>query len=130
MILSSKKILLSLLFIFALSFQRVHAASFELHMAVRSNDIEGLRTMLKLKQVRKNINVQEQATGWTPLHLSVIFGHLSCAKILLRAGAGPAVQDFYGRTPLAYALTMENTQHAGLFIYRLFEARWNRPKNA
>jgi len=126
MILSSRNMLVLFFFVLALCSQQVNAAFFELHAAVRNNDVEGLRAMLKFKNVRDVINIQEQVTGWTPLHVAAILGRISCGKILLDSGARPHVPDFFGRTPLAYALAINNTQKSGFLISRLLEARWNR----
>ncbi|KAF1776756.1 Ankyrin repeat-containing domain [Phytophthora cactorum] len=41
--------------------------------------------------------------GQTPLHLALLYGYTSIAKILLRHGANPNVQGIYGHLPLHYA---------------------------
>ena len=41
--------------------------------------------------------------GSTPLHQAAYFGHLTCAQVLLQAGAMVNVEEAWGQTPLYLA---------------------------
>jgi ankyrin repeat protein len=106
--------------------QSSSAVDSELHNAVRNNNIVELRTLLSMSLIRQKIDIAEPILGWTPLHLAIVLNCVSCAKLLLNAGANPLVHDYSGKIPLSYAFGISDPQIRGLIIYRLFEAMWNR----
>ena len=46
----------------------------------------------------------------TPLHLSVLMGHLDATEFLLKSGADPFARDSDGETPLDYAKRQERRE--------------------
>lgn len=121
----SKKSTLIFCFLLAHCAQSLNAVDSILHKAVIKNDPLELRALLRNSHIRIYIDAPEPQNGWTPLHVAVIQASVACAKILLNSRANPNVPDYFGKTPLAYALAIRDPQIRGLIIYRLFEARWN-----
>jgi ankyrin repeat protein len=75
------------------------AASAEVADAAQRQDIATLRTLVGR---RADVNAP-QADGTTALHWAVHWNDVDAAKILLRAGAKPAVANRFGASPLSEA---------------------------
>ena len=58
-----------------------------------------------------------RVSGYTPLILAVLGGHLSCVKMLVMAGSEVSQPDGRsGRTPLHHAVEADNVAIAGYLL--------------
>ena len=57
-----------------------------------------------------NINVLEDMFGFTPMHAASVEGHTNVVKLLLDAGADVNARNYFGRTPLYFALCNNNIE--------------------
>ena len=63
-----------------------------------------------------NLNNQEKEYGLSALHQSIIINNISITDKLIKNGANINLQDFYGNTPLMYAINENNKELIMLFI--------------
>ena len=75
-----------------------HARSF-----VQSFTSLGVVTLLLEAMAGRDLNKRTRATGQTPLHLAVRYGHADVARALIRAGGDVNITDTRGRSPLIRA---------------------------
>lgn len=54
---------------------------------------------------KADINVQDEKSGFTPLHCASAWGNANMVRALLENGADENIKDKKGRTPLNVALT-------------------------
>ncbi|XP_063711848.1 ankyrin repeat domain-containing protein 50-like isoform X2 [Symsagittifera roscoffensis] len=57
----------------------------------------------RLIEFKADVNFQNAATRWTPLHAAVFQEHSKVTMILLNGGADVSIKDSCGRTPLDFA---------------------------
>ena len=72
----------------------------ELYKAAGNNQADDVIRLLELGAF---VNWQDPGYGRTPLHIAAAKGHHAIVKLLLQAGADPAIKDKGGQTPLRYA---------------------------
>jgi ankyrin repeat protein len=74
--------------------------------ATAKNELDVVRELLRIGVPATHSN----GVGQSALHVAVLWGHMECAKLLLRAGADPnAANRIAGMTPLHTALTSSKT---------------------
>ncbi len=78
--------------------------SLDMHLAVISNDLDGVRRMIKQGM---DLNLTDQ-TGSTPLSLAASIGNLDIIKALTEAGALWDIVDSFGRHPATLAVINDN----------------------
>ncbi|MGD2033553.1 MAG: ankyrin repeat domain-containing protein, partial [Bacteroidales bacterium] len=64
----------------------------------------------------KNINLQENSLGNTPLHIAAINGDLKSVEQLIDAGAKPDLRNHVQKTPLEYAIQYGYTDVADYYV--------------
>ncbi|CAM9485175.1 unnamed protein product [Laminaria digitata] len=74
-----------------------------LHAAARGGSLGVVALILETMAMR-DVNKKTQATGETPLHLAVKFGHADVALALVRAGGDVNLADAKGNSPLIRAV--------------------------
>jgi ankyrin repeat protein len=76
-----------------------------IHIAAARNSTKFLRRMLEPTSinVRKNNDFESVA-----LHSAVTYGSVEAVRILLDAGVDPNIRDFYGITPMHYAVVHQD----------------------
>ena len=76
--------------------QDTHKSAAEIHKAAHFGITYDLEELL---QAGGDPNVQQEATGNMPLHLSIQAGHIPCVKILLKHKAAVNTANVEGLTP-------------------------------
>jgi len=79
-----------------------------LHVAVMSNNIEGLSSLLKATKSKKPTIDLANMDGFTPLHLAVMDGDLKVVAILLDQGANPNTTNQHDETSLMLIANKKN----------------------
>jgi len=71
---------------------------------------------LVIKLLDKNINLenQEKELGLTILHQSIINNYIDLTKKLISLNVNTNIQDYYGNTPLMYAITEKLIDHINI----------------
>ena len=67
------------------------------------------RIIKALVSMKVDLNLTDES-GLSPIHMSVIHGHVDSVKLLLNAGADTNIRARDGRTPLDYAILQKNRQ--------------------
>ncbi|KAM0807364.1 putative GP-PDE domain-containing protein [Seiridium cardinale] len=70
--------------------------------AVTQGQVETIKTLL-VESVRPDLDLTEDAYGWSPLIVACVCGHLEAVKLLLQAGADVNVKDHRGWTAVDHA---------------------------
>ncbi|MBI4041400.1 MAG: ankyrin repeat domain-containing protein [Deltaproteobacteria bacterium] len=70
--------------------------------AAKEGHIHALNTLIF--QMNADVNVQDEKTGATPLHIAACEGHAAVVKVLVQANADINAQDKNGDTPLHFAV--------------------------
>ncbi|MDH4270644.1 MAG: ankyrin repeat domain-containing protein, partial [Candidatus Aminicenantes bacterium] len=97
----------------AVMFFALAAQAQEIHDAVRSGDLEKVKTLLQRHAEWLNSPDQNQKT---PLHLALESGHADIVKYLLEQGAGINLKDKDKATPLHNAATLGNLEIVDLLL--------------
>jgi len=63
-----------------------------------------------------DVNIQEEATGYTPLHCAVLHGKAEVVRVLVRAGVNKEIKDRAGNTPVALANLRTDKTIAALLV--------------
>lgn len=74
----------------------------ELWNAAQKGDNDKLRYLLVTAR-KRDIEFVNTTQRYTPLHIATLYGHLSCVKLLLMAGANMNCRSSSGSTPLCSA---------------------------
>ena len=74
-----------------------------IHTAATNGRAQVLDYLLARKCAQQLINLQTANSGYTPLHLAVIGGHVQCVKVLLKYGADLSKTDRGGKTAIQRA---------------------------
>lgn len=86
-----------------------HAA--EIHDAVKDNDVEKVKSLLK----ENRLLIHERDNyGDTPLHKAAFYGRLEIAKVLIANKADVNAKSKYGYTPLQSAASKGHSEAAEL----------------
>ncbi|MBX9831331.1 ankyrin repeat domain-containing protein [Candidatus Babeliales bacterium] len=84
------------------------ALNYPLHWAVRGNNIDLVKKIIKKAHKNEDININAgDEHGLTPLHYAAIYGNADMFKLLLHAGANPNCCNEDGFTPLHGAVYNE-----------------------
>ena len=97
----------------ALLFFAITAAAAEIHDAVRSGDLEKVKTLLKSNNEWLNNPDQNQKT---PLHLALESGHIDIASYLIERGADINLKDKDKASPLHNAAYLGNLEIVDLLL--------------
>jgi ankyrin repeat protein len=97
----------------ALLFLVLSAPADEIHDAVRSGDLEKVKTLLKGHAERLNSPDQNQKT---PLHLALESGHVDIAKYIIEKGADINLKDKDSASPLHNAAYLGNLEIVDLLL--------------
>lgn len=84
---------------------------YPLHVAAVRGSLEEIETLL---ENGANINVKGEH-DFTPLHSAVEQGHPEAVKLILENGADSSPINVYGDTPLALALSFDETDETGKY---------------
>jgi len=80
-----------------------------LHIACRNNDVQSVRQILTFDNNYNDfIDVQEDITGNTPLHIAVVKKSIRIIKLLLNAGCNTNLKNNIGLTPLHIACNIKH----------------------
>lgn len=83
-----------------------------LHLAVRSNNIDEIRTLID-----QGIDLElKDVEGRTALDLAVLQENIECIRILLDHKADPNTINCFGSSPLYFAICLENIQITKLLL--------------
>ncbi|KAK3598963.1 hypothetical protein CHS0354_024634 [Potamilus streckersoni] len=72
-------------------------------VAAKNNKVENLKTLIGTTK-STIIDAQHRQTGMTALAMAAKEGYSECVRVLLKAGARPAIQDMQGYLPLHHAI--------------------------
>jgi hypothetical protein len=70
------------------------------------------------------INFPEEKNGCVPLHVAASKGNIGLIALLIRRNANVNVQDYFGNTPLLYALHKRHSQAAKVSVGSLRDLLW------
>ena len=91
----------------------VEGAERLMDLALQGNpDIFDLALTEEIRQRPDIINFPEERNGCVPLHVAASKGNMGLIALLLRRKASVNLQDFFGNTPLHYALHRSNNHEA------------------
>lgn len=85
-----------------------------LHEACQKADFPTVQKILS--QSPELLDTPDQRYGWTPLHRSLICGHSSIAKLLLKQGADPNLKTAVGEPPLYLAVDLNQPSLVQLLL--------------
>ena len=94
-------------------------------LAAERGDVKTIETALSLGE---DINIQEAATGITPLHAAIAGGHLPAVMYLIAdENIDFDIQDKFGRSAIGLALLLPDSEIVEQL--RLAQLKTNEPKD-